>query len=83
MTFEAIAVTGWQSLTMTNNNPVAKAVLQDVSQKNPIFLNKLAITQAKPEMWSSSCLGLAQEGEAIVAGWRVFVSRQDRLWIEP
>ena len=96
VTFEAIAVTSCESLTMTNNNPiasqnpnlpttVAQAVLNDVSQKNQIPLSKLAITQAKREMWSNGCLGLAQEGEfctqAIVPGWRVFVSGQDRLWI--
>ncbi len=96
VTFEAIAVTGCESLTMSNNNPVAtqdsnlpptvaQAVLNDVSQKNQVPLNKLAITQAKREMWSNGCLGLAQEGEfctqAIVPGWRVFVSGQERLWI--
>ena len=93
---EAIAVTSCESLTMTNNNPVAnqnsnlpptvaKAVLNDVSQKNQIPLSKLAITQAKREMWSNGCLGLAQEGEfctqAIVPGWRVFISGNDQIWI--
>ena len=94
--FEAIAVTGCDNSTMkntdqiTNQNTnvppvVAQAVLEDLSQQTQIPLSKLTITKAKKELWSNGCLDLAQEGEfctqAIVPGWRVFVSGDDQTWI--
>ncbi len=96
VTFEAIAVTGCDNSTMkntdqitnqnTNVSPVvAQAVLEDLSQQTQIPLNKLTITKAKKELWSNGCLDLAQEGEfctqAMVPGWRVFVSGDDQTWI--
>ena len=96
LTFEAIAVTGCDNSTMRNTEPIAnqnsnlppnvvKAVLQDLSQKAQIPLNQLTITKAKRELWSNGCLDLAQEGEfctqAMVPGWRVFVSGDDQTWI--
>ena len=96
VTFEAISVTGCDNLTMRNTDPVinqnsnvppsvAKAVLKDLSQQTQIPVNKLTITQAKKELWSNGCLDLAQEGEfctqAMVPGWRVFVSGDDQTWI--
>ena len=96
VTFEAIAVTSCDNSTMSNTDPVtnqntnvpvsvAQAVLKDLSQQTQIPLNKLTITKAKKELWSNGCLDLAQEGEfctqAIVPGWRVFVSGDDQTWI--
>ena len=96
VTFEAIAVTSCDNSTMRNNDPVtnqntnvpssvAKAVLQDLSQQTQIPLSKLTITEAKRELWSNGCLDLAQEGEfctqAMVPGWRIFVSGADQTWI--
>ncbi|MDJ0679787.1 MAG: hypothetical protein QNJ18_07980 [Xenococcaceae cyanobacterium MO_167.B52] len=96
VTFEAIAVTSCDNSTMkntdqiTNQNTnvpsvVAQAVLEDLSQQTQIPLSKLTITKAKKELWSNGCLDLAQEGEfctqAIVPGWRVFVSGDDQTWI--
>ena len=96
VTFEAIAVTSCDNSTMSNTDPVtnqntnvpasvAKAVLNDLSQQTQIPLSKLTITEAKRELWSNGCLDLAQEGEfcsqAMVPGWRVFVSGDDQTWI--
>ena len=96
VTFEAIAVTSCDNSTMSNTDPVtnqntnvpasvAQAVLKDLSQQTQIPLSKLTITEAKKELWSNGCLDLAQEGEfctqAIVPGWRVFVSGDDQTWI--
>lgn len=96
ITFEAIAVTSCDNSTMSNTDPVtnqntnvppvvAQAVLEDLSQHTQIPLSKLTITKAKKELWSNGCLDLAQQGEfctqAIVPGWRVFVSGDDQTWI--
>ncbi len=96
ITFEAIAVTSCDNSTMSNTDPVtnqntnvppvvAQAVLEDLSQQTQIPLSKLTITKAKKELWSNGCLDLAQEGEfctqAMVPGWRVFVSGDDQTWI--
>ena len=96
VTFDAIALASCDNSTMKtttaieNQSPdlpgsVAKAVLEDLSQKTQIPPNELTITQAKRELWSNGCLDLAQEGElctqAIVPGWRVFVSGNNQTWV--
>ncbi len=64
---------------------VEQAVLMDVSEQNQISLNRLSITKANKELWSNGCLELEQPGEfctqAIVPGWRVFVTGNDQTWI--
>ena len=95
--FETIAVTGCDNSTMkntTNNTEnrdsgfpsiVSQAILEDLSQQTQIPPSKLTITKAERELWSNGCLDLAQEGEfctqAIVPGWRVFVTGDNQTWI--
>lgn len=64
---------------------VSQAVMRDVAENNQISVSELEITEAREELWSNGCLGLAKEGEfctqAMVPGWRVFVTGEERTWI--
>ncbi|MDJ0532472.1 MAG: hypothetical protein QNJ70_08240 [Xenococcaceae cyanobacterium MO_207.B15] len=94
--FEAIALAGCDNSTIKNTTAienqtpdlpesVAQAVLSDLSKKTQISPNQLTITKARRELWSNGCLDLAQEDEfctqALVPGWRVFVSGDDQTWV--
>ncbi|HHP7230126.1 MAG TPA: hypothetical protein ACFCUY_04625 [Xenococcaceae cyanobacterium] len=73
-----------------NQNPelpenVANAVLEDLSKKTQIAPEDLSVTQATRELWSNGCLDLPEADEvctqAIVPGWRVTVSGEERTWV--
>lgn len=97
VTFETLAIAGCDNSNIENTSisaenfnselpsGVEQAVLMDVSEQNQISLNRLSITKANKELWSNGCLELEQPGEfctqAIVPGWRVFVTGNDRTWI--
>lgn len=64
---------------------VAKAVIADLSGQTKIPSDKLKITQYSRKTWSNGCLGLAKADEictqALVEGWRVVVSGNNRTWV--
>lgn len=64
---------------------VAKAVIADLAQQTKIPAKNLKITQYSPKTWSNGCLGLAKADEictqALVEGWRVVVSGNNRTWV--
>ncbi len=64
---------------------VAKAVLQDLAQKEGISPRKLKITKHTQKTWSNGCLDLPKAGEvcteALVPGWQVVVFDGKQNWI--
>lgn len=64
---------------------VAIAVIADVSKRTKISAKKLKISQYRRQTWSNGCLGLAKPDEictqALVEGWRVVVSGNNRTWV--
>ncbi|NWF57900.1 MAG: hypothetical protein HXY43_00895 [Fischerella sp.] len=65
--------------------PVARAVLRDVSRTQGILPNKLEITEFSQKTWRNGCLDLPKPGEfctqALVPGWQVMVSDGSQTWI--
>ncbi|MBW4665728.1 MAG: hypothetical protein KME01_16295 [Chroococcus sp. CMT-3BRIN-NPC107] len=78
-----------ESQKPTTVNPlsdrVAIAVIADVSKQTGISTEKLKITQYSRQTWSNGCLGIAKPDEictqALVEGWRVVVSGNNRTWV--
>lgn len=64
---------------------VANAVRQDLSRKTSIAPGQLRITQSSRQTWPDGCLGLAEPDQlctqALVEGWRVVVTYQDKTWV--
>lgn len=64
---------------------VANAVVLDLSRRVEIPAAKLKIIKYSRETWSDGCLGLSKPDEfctqALVEGWRVFVSDGCQTWI--
>ena len=64
---------------------VAKAVITDLSKQTGIPTEKLKITRYSRQTWSNGCLGIAKPDEictqALVEGWRVVVSGNNRTWV--
>jgi hypothetical protein len=56
---------------------VAKAVIQDASQRSKLPANAIRILKAEKQDWPDSCLGLTEPGTVcaknVVSGWRVEV----------
>ncbi|WP_026733257.1 hypothetical protein [Fischerella sp. PCC 9605] len=65
--------------------PVARAILRDVSRTQGILPNKLEITEFSQKTWRNGCLDLPKPGEfctqALVPGWQVMVSDGSQTWI--
>ncbi len=64
---------------------VAQAVITDLSKQTGIPKEKLKITRYSRQTWSNGCLGIAKPDEictqALVEGWRVVVSGNNRTWV--
>ncbi|HAX79025.1 MAG TPA: hypothetical protein DCY88_25180 [Cyanobacteria bacterium UBA11372] len=64
---------------------VTNAVRQDLSGKTGIAPGQLRITQFSRQTWPDGCLGLPEPDQfctqALVEGWRVVVSHQDKTWV--
>ncbi|WP_009633527.1 hypothetical protein [Synechocystis sp. PCC 7509] len=64
---------------------VASAVITDLSKQTGISPEKLKITRYSRQTWSNGCLGIAKPDEictqALVEGWRVVVSGNNRTWV--
>ena len=62
-----------------------KAVIADVSKRAKIPTTKLKITRYSRQTWSNGCLGISKPDEictqALVEGWRVVVSGNNRTWV--
>jgi hypothetical protein len=66
-------------------NQVANVVRQDLSRRTRIAPGQLKITQSSRETWPNGCLGLAEPDQvctqALVEGWRVVVSHENKTWV--
>ncbi|HIK03247.1 MAG TPA: hypothetical protein IGS40_00790 [Trichormus sp. M33_DOE_039] len=64
---------------------VANAVLQDISRREGIAINKLKITDYSRQTWRNGCLELPKPDElctqALVPGWRVVVTHGRQKWV--
>lgn len=64
---------------------VANAVRQDLSSRTRIAPGKLKITQYSQQTWPNGCLGITEPDQlctqALVEGWRVVLSHEDRTWV--
>lgn len=64
---------------------LAQAVLQDLSRKVRIPVEKLKITSYTHKTWSDGCLGLPRRDEfctqVLVPGWRITLSNNRQTWI--
>jgi len=65
--------------------PIANAVLRDVSRRTGLPRSRFEIVEAERRTWPDGCLGLAEPDEfctqALVPGWRVVVTHGRRAWI--
>ncbi|BAY98843.1 hypothetical protein NIES37_28210 [Tolypothrix tenuis PCC 7101] len=64
---------------------VVNAVLQDLSRRGVVSTQKLEVVESSQRTWRNGCLELAQPDElctqALVPGWRVVVSNNQRKWV--
>ncbi len=65
--------------------PVARAVLRDLSRKQGILPTRFKIIEYSQQTWRNGCLDLPKSDElctqALVPGWRVVVSDNNQTWI--
>ncbi|RUR83465.1 hypothetical protein PCC6912_22980 [Chlorogloeopsis fritschii PCC 6912] len=65
--------------------PVARAVLQNLSRQEGILPSKLKIIEYSQQTWRNGCLDLPKPDElctqALVPGWRVIASNGSQRWI--
>ena len=65
--------------------PVANAVLENLSQQTGLQSSALRIVAVEQKTWSDGCLGLGSPGiacsQALVPGWQVTVGSANQRWI--